>query len=170
MIYKTSLDGLAKTITVAVTVLFTVIIIAQLSPITSEGLPNKFFIPVLLGAIYFISFAFRPVKYEVTAHGLIIHRPVSDVKIAGSKIKSVEIIEKEKTSWAIRVFGVGGLFGYYGKFANRQLGSMTWYATRRDKIVLLSTIDGRKIILTPDDPERFSGELRKFCSDYPVVI
>ena len=42
-----------------------------------------------------------------------------------------------------------------GKFANTKVGNMTWYATRRNKTVLLKTIDNKKIILTPDEPEKF---------------
>ena len=163
MIYKTSLDGLAKTVTITVTALFTLIIIAQFSPITSEGIPNKLFVPVLLGSIYFITYAFRPIKYEVNDHNLIIRRLVGDVKISLKEIITAERIDSGKTSWAWRIFGVGGLFGYYGKFTNTQLGSMTWYATRRDKIVLVKTKTGKKIILTPDEPEKFTQGLNKSC-------
>ena len=53
------------------------------------------------------------------------------------------------------MFGVGGLFGYYGNFVNSTLGSMTWYATRRDKAVLITTLENKKIIVTPDSPEEF---------------
>ncbi len=69
------------------------------------------------------------------------------------------MLDKEKIGWAIRTFGVGSLFGYYGKFANTKLGSMTWYATRKDKTVLVRTIDNKKIILTPDEPEKFVADL-----------
>jgi hypothetical protein len=54
---------------------------------------------------------------------------------------------------------MGGLFGYYGNFVNFSLGRMTWYATRRDKPVLVKTTDNRKIIVTPDDPDTFVNEL-----------
>ncbi|RYY97680.1 MAG: hypothetical protein EOO11_10230 [Chitinophagaceae bacterium] len=47
---------------------------------------------------------------------------------------------------------MGGLFGYYGRFANRALGSMTWYATRRDGGLLIHLGGGKKILITPDDP------------------
>jgi hypothetical protein len=67
-------------------------------------------------------------------------------------------LDKEKIGWAIRTFGVGGLFGYYGKFANTKLGSMTWYATRKDRAILVRTIDNKKIILTPDEPEKFVAD------------
>lgn len=71
---------------------------------------------------------------------------------------SAEVLEKDALYWSIRTFGVGGLFGYFGKFANAKLGNMTWYATRRDKTVLIKTAGNKKIILTPDDPNQFVAD------------
>ena len=159
MIYKTSLDGLAKTVTVAVTALFAVTIIFLLFPITSLSITGSFFIAILIGVVYFITYSFRPIDYEITDREIIIHRLIGNVKILREQIITAESIEKKKISWALRVFGVGGLFGYYGKFTNTQLGMMTWYATRRDKLILVKTQSGKKIILTPDDPEKFVEEL-----------
>ncbi len=154
MTYTTSLDNLAKAITIGVTILFAVIIIAQF-PV----LPDAGWAPILTTVgfllIYGITFAFRPISYILTHEQLIIHRPIADVKIDRKQVKSVELLDEGKLRWSVRVFGVGGLFGYYGKFAKRKLGSMTWYATRRNKAVLVLTMDNKKIILTPDEPEKF---------------
>ncbi len=158
MTYKTSLDNLAKGVTIGVTILFAIIIIGQYSIIKDAGRAIPIYTTVALLLIYFIAFAFRPINYEVSADKLIIHRLFVDVKIDRSQIKSVELLDKEKIGWAIRTFGVGGLFGYYGKFANTKLGSMTWYATRRDRTVLVRTVDNKKIILTPNDPDKFVAD------------
>jgi len=155
MTYKTSLDNLAKGVTIGVTILFAVIIIGQYSIIKDAGRAIPIYTTVALLLIYFIAFAFRPINYQVSTDKLIIHRPFIDVKIDRSQIMSAELLAKEKIAWSIRTFGVGGLFGYYGKFANTKVGNMTWYATRRNKTVLLKTIDNKKIILTPDEPEKF---------------
>ena len=159
MTYKTSLDNVTKVITLGITILFAAIIIGQYSIIkdaTASATP--IYITVGLLIIYFIVFAFRPVKYSLTAGNLIVHRLFSDVKIERSKIKSVELVDKEKLSWSVRVFGVGGFFGYFGKFANAKLGTMTWYATRKDRIVLVKMLNNKKIILTPDEPEKFVAD------------
>jgi hypothetical protein len=155
MKYKTSLDNLAKGVTIGVTVFFAAIIVGQYSIIKDAGQAIPIYTTIALLLIYFIAFAFRPIHYVVTADKLIIHRLFADVKIDRSQIKSVELLDKEKIGWAIRIFGVGGLFGYYGKFTNTKIGSMTWYATRRNKTVLVKTLDNKKIILTPDEPEKF---------------
>ena len=159
MTYKTSLDNLAKGITIGVTLLFVAILIGQFSIIKDTGWAVPIITTVTLFLIYFISFAFSPINYEVSAQHLSIHRLLIDVNIDRNQIKSVELLDKEDLAWVIRTFGVGGLFGYYGKFANTKLGSMTWYATRRNKTVLIVTLDNKKIILTPDEPEKFVAHL-----------
>jgi hypothetical protein len=127
----------------------------QYSIIKYAGQTIPIYTTVALLLFYFIAFAFRPIEYDLTTDKLIIRRLAGDVKINRTQIKSVELLEKDKIGLAIRTFGVGGLFGYYGKFASSQLGNMTWYATRKDRIVLVRTIDNKKIILTPNEPDKF---------------
>lgn len=149
---------MAKGITIAITILFALIIVQQyaMSNDAASAIPIYTIIACLL--IYFLAFAFRPVRYTVTDDELIINRPLLDVKINRADIKSVESINREVLSGSVRTFSVGGLFGYYGKFANAGLGGMTWYATRKDKPVLIKTADNKKIIVTPDDPDDFVAE------------
>ena len=155
MTYKTSLDNLAKVLTIVITILFAGIIVGQFSFIKDEEKSVPVFTTIFLSLIYFGTFLFRPISYKLTDNKLIIHIPMSDIKINRTEIKSVEQLEKTKLSWAFRVFGVGGLFGYWGKFSNTKLGSMNWYATRRNNAVLVTTIYNKKIILTPNEPEKF---------------
>ena len=159
MTYKTSLDNLAKGITVGVTILFASLIIGQYSIITDAGRAVPIYTTTACLLIYFLSFIFRPINYVVTKDELIVSRPLLNVHIKRSDIKSVELIEKNKIRRSLRTFGVGGLFGYYGNFVNFSLGRMTWYATRRDKSVLVKTMDNKKLIFTPNDPGKFVNEL-----------
>jgi len=159
MTYKTSLDKTAIVITIAVTILFAVIIGGQYSIIKDAGRAVPIYTTTVCLLIYFLAFAFRPVNYVVTKDELIVRRPLLNVHIKRADIKSVELIDKNKIRGSIRTFGVGGLFGYYGRFANFSLGRMTWYATRRDKAVLVKTTDDKKIIFTPNDPGKFVTEL-----------
>ncbi len=52
----------------------------------------------------------------------------------------------------------------YGRFASRELGAFQLYAWRRDRYVLVETHDGR-LVLTPDEPERFVEEVRRGLDD-----
>lgn len=158
--YKTSLDNVAKGITIGVTILFAAIIVMQFLIFRNGRTSASMYITVALLLIYFIIFAFSPINYRLSPDELVIHRFLSDVKINRNQIKSVELLDKNAIGWAIRIFGVGGMFGYYGKFANKKLGSMTWYATRKNNTVLIQTTDNKKIIVTPDDPEKFVADFK----------
>ena len=98
MTYKTSLDNLAKVITIIITILFAVIIIGQFSLIKDEGKSVPIFTTFLLSLIYFGTFLFRPISYKLTDDKLIIHRPLFVIKINLTEIKNVEQLDKEKLS------------------------------------------------------------------------
>ena len=151
MTFTTSLDGLAKGITIGVIILFSVIIGGQLIP--SYGLDpigSTVLIGLLVGICLFCVL-FRPLTYVLTADKLVIHRLFSDITISRKDIVATREINKGDMGLTIRTFGVGGLFGYFGKFSNTKIGRLTMYATRRNNSVLIETAN-KKIILTPDDP------------------
>ena len=158
MIYKTSLDNVAKAITSGVTIIFAAIILAPCFLSIDEGKGASILTAVFLLLVYGLVYALRPINYELTPDSLIIQRLFMNVKIERNQIIKVVLLEKGNTKWAFRIFGVGGLFGYFGKFENSTLGSMTWYATRQDRTVLVETVDGKKIIITPDEAEKFVAD------------
>ena len=155
MKYKTSLDNLAKTVTIGVTILFIIIIYGQYSLITDEGKSLPIYLAIAFLLIYIITFSLRPISYNCSKDYIVIHRLITDVKIDRKEIKSVELIDKEILRQSFRTFGVGGLFGYFGKFYNSKVGKMTWYATRRYKAILVVTKENKNIIITPDDADGF---------------
>lgn len=146
MLYKASLDRAAIIITILVSLLFAALILFN------------FIMPLALFllSIYLICFNLKPLRYELGENELIISRIIMSVRINISDIESLTLISKEKLNGTIRTFGVGGLFGWYGKFSNSQLGNMTWYLTRRDKAILIITKTHKKILISPDDGEAFT--------------
>jgi hypothetical protein len=72
---------------------------------------------------------------------------------------------------SIRLFASGGLFGFFGLFRNRSLGSYRAYATDPRRAVVLK-LSGRTVVVTPDDPAAFVAEVRQRIgiSDAPPVI
>jgi hypothetical protein len=71
------------------------------------------------------------------------------------------MISKEQMGFAIRTFGVGGLFGYFGYFSSKNQGSMLWYATQREKFVMIH-LEGNKIVLT--------RRCHKFCIRFNTLV
>ncbi|HXB29304.1 MAG TPA: PH domain-containing protein [Puia sp.] len=159
--FKTSLDINAYLITIGFAILFVMIIAVQFSHWESSG-AVKYFLVVLLSLIYFMAYLYMPLDYKISNEELIIHRLVKSIHIPRNNIVSAESVDKEMISWSLRTMGVGGLFGYYGRFMNYRIGNMIWYATRKDRAVLIRTVNDEKIILTPDEPVRFLAALNSY--------
>ncbi len=62
---------------------------------------------------------------------------------------------------SIRIAGIGGVFGYIGRFKNRIFGHYNAYATHRRKKVIILTRKNDQILITADDPERFVQVLQE---------
>jgi hypothetical protein len=160
MEFKTSLDKLAKVVTAVITILFTAIIVLQLIFIQDFGNTSSIITITTLLISYLIAFIFRPISYIILDELLVIHRPLLDIKIALTEIENIVVLDSQELKGAIRTFGVGGLWGYWGRFANSRIGAMKWYATRMSNAVLITTGNNKKIVLTPDDPELFVEKLK----------
>lgn len=158
MIFKATLDKTSKLLTVGITLLFLGITIGP----KLFGKPGNTEIPIFISFVlfltYVISYSFSPKSYEINETNVIIKRAFNNVTLNRSQIKDILKIENGKLYWSIRTFGVGGLFGYFGKFWSKEFGNMTWYATRRDKAIMIITKENKKIVLTPDEVEKFINE------------
>jgi hypothetical protein len=157
--YRAPWDGLLKGMTAFSVVLLLVLsfVPAQVAPIPP---PIKAGIPALAMAIVLGTWAFAPRGYEIDGQRLIVRQNV------GSKeydLRGLRDVKAEDGAMlfrkTIRVFGVGGMFGYYGKFYNSQLGSFTAWVTDRNRAVALKLQRGT-IVVSPDDPILFSQEVR----------
>ena len=155
MTHKASLSGFVKATTIIINLIFIVTLIGFFTFLKESGKEFQITIGIIFFFVFVITYSFRPIDYTITEHQLIIHRLIKDVVIEKSAIKSVIVLDEKKIEWSIRTFGVGGYYGFFGKFANTQMGNMTWYATRKDNTVLVLTAENEKIILTPDEPEVF---------------
>jgi hypothetical protein len=62
--------------------------------------------------------------------------------------------DNEAMSSSLRLFGNGGLLSYTGYFWNRKIGRYRVFATDPSRSVVL-TYPKRKVVITPDDPQRF---------------
>ena len=70
------------------------------------------------------------------------------VPLAG--VREVRRAAPEDFRRAIRLFGSGGLFGYYGLFSTSRLGRSYWYVTDRSKAVVVVTAV-KTALFSPDD-------------------
>lgn len=156
MEYKASLDSLSKGITISILLLFTVLSgvnISRLFTHAGDGLYIlvNILVTLLLMGLVVICYIYRPAGYLLTDDHLVIKRPISKVIIPISEITEVRVLNGEDVKGLIRTFGVGGMFGYYGRHYSHKLGHTTWYATRRNNLVFVRLSDKRKLVLSPDD-------------------
>lgn len=165
--YKASMDRTTKTLTILVPLLlFFTVFIPSFTKNTFGSIdflnpsPVDVF-PFGLILILVITYGFSPKAYALDDRQLIIYRPFQNKLYATEGILTVSLVDKKDLKKSIRVFGVGGLFGYFGLFRNSRYGTMIWYATRRDQFVVIERANGRTIVLTPDDPNAFVSEFNQ---------
>lgn len=106
------------------------------------------------GATVGLAWAFGPKGYAILGDELLIERPLRAIAIPLRSIRAAVPLPDGSLKGALKVAGSGGLFGWYGRFWNRRLGSFRAYATRRDGLVLVDA-GGDRFVLSPEPPGRF---------------
>ena len=110
---------------------------------------------VISVAMYILS----PLSVTVDDHSITINRRAKPVVIEFSDIARIHKVVDMK--FALRTFGNGGLFGYTGQYYKNGIGSMTWYCTQRKNYILIEKTTGKKIVITPDDPDGFLQDIKQ---------
>lgn len=106
-------------------------------------------------AIPLLTWALAPRAFTIGAGKLRVERNAwRAVEIPLARVRSVGLVPPEGVRGAIRLFGTGGLFGYYGLFRSRALGRFRLHATRGSGYVGVRTADAL-FVLTPERPEAF---------------
>lgn len=156
MEYKASIDTPVKGITIGV--FFLLIVIGQKSVaalIVAQGdiriILMHSGILLLFVVLFLGSWLYAPQSYTVADNELSINRPIGKVRIMLSDMVQARLLADHETRGTIRTFGVGGLFGYFGKFHIPDIGHTTFYATQRKNKILIITNTDKKIVITPDD-------------------
>jgi hypothetical protein len=154
MKFTASLDTPTKLITTAVLLLPVVLVL-----FLDKGIwPGAILLFLLL-----LTYGFAPQYYALSETELQVKRLFKTVRIPFAEIRSIKLLpEAKKMRWTtIRTFGSGGFFGYFGKFWNSGLGSMTWYLRNFENVMLIETLAGTKILISPDNPEMLSALKKK---------
>lgn len=168
LVFTASMDKTTKIMTVVVVLL--VVGLSLLTLFVTKDIavrPIWVFLPsfVIMGVAY----AWAPQHYEIHPDKVVVARLIGKVDIPRKSITHVSLPGKLAMKGTLRTFGVGGFFGYYGRFYNSTLGKMTWYVTHRSQLVLLA-VEGRKIMVSPDDVSLFVGQLGFEVPDSQSVV
>ncbi|MFD1316518.1 PH domain-containing protein [Namhaeicola litoreus] len=151
--FKASLD-LSSKILSALMIGFTIWlfyrIIVQMQN-NGTDIRGQLIIFLILLAIILTSYLWHPKSYSLTDDALTINRAFKPIHLNFKEINSVNLPSNSDLYGTIRTFGVGGLFGYFGKFYNRKYGTMNWYVTQRKNRILIELKSGQKYMISPDD-------------------
>jgi hypothetical protein len=118
-------------------------------PICALVVFNLLMLPIVL-----LCEGFAPQRLEIGADRIVILRRYKSIVLEREMIKSVERLPDGALRGAIRTFGVGGLFGYYGSYYTRSLGSFTLYATSFKSLYLIKKWDGKSIVISCAEPDK----------------
>ncbi len=91
--------------------------------------------------------------YSIVDDRLLVHRLGWSTKFDLSELRTAEF-SPGATLGSVRVMGVGGLFGFIGRFRNEMLGVYRAYATDSANTVVLD-FGGSKVVVTPENPAEF---------------
>jgi hypothetical protein len=152
---KLAFDLTTKIISTAVIAIPFVMIIVQYFMVNNNNVIltlTSFFLFIT----YLVAWLLHPTSYEITNENLLIHRPLHAIKI---NLASIKNIERTEPGYSMRIFGSGGLFGYFGLFSSNKLGRHHRYTGNNKNLVLLTT-SKKKYLLSIHD-ELFFEELIK---------
>jgi hypothetical protein len=108
---------------------------------------------VMLAGIW----AWAPKSYRVEQDDLIVKRLAGEVRIPLAGLRNARIMRPDETRGAVRIWAVGGCFGYFGRFLNG-LETQTWYVTDTRKCVRLDCVPDT-VVISPSDPPAFLSAL-----------
>jgi hypothetical protein len=104
---------------------------------------------------------FAPRAYVLTRDAIVIQRWGRAVVILRDRVREVRRIRSDEVGLAWRLFGSGGLFGSFGLFYSRSLGKFWVYVTNQEDLVLVTQVDGTKIVISPYPAHGFLDAVRK---------
>jgi uncharacterized protein (DUF58 family) len=118
--------------------------------LATDGLLLVLGAPSLFLVILAIPLALSPAGYAVGRRELVVLR--RGVRPLVYPLGSLAAARPSVMPRSVRLPGSGGLFGWWGSFANRGWGRFKAYATDRRRGVLLEW-PGFKLFISPEDPE-----------------
>lgn len=108
------------------------------------------FIAMLFPLFIFLAYAYSPRGYEVSGGAIVIKRLIGNIRLPLADVREVRAGAPGDFTGVIRMWGNGGLFGYYGLFRTAKLGKCSWYVTDRSKTVIVVAAN-KTVVLSPDN-------------------
>jgi len=106
-----------------------------------------------------LSYAWSPRGYTLSGRTILVKRLIGHAQIPLEDVREARAATADDFRWAVRLFGDGGLFGYYGLFRTSNLGNCRWYLTSRANAIVIVTGE-KTVLVSPDDVPGFLAMVR----------
>jgi hypothetical protein len=130
--------------------------LALLAPVVAA---HSFAIDCLSLLILAACVAYSPRSYVIEGQSILVQRLAGAARVPLQDVREARRTTPEDLRGCIRLWGSGGLFGYYGLFRTSKLGKSTWYVTSRKNSVVVITA-AKTVLFSPDDPDGFLATIR----------
>ena len=100
------------------------------------------------------AFAYSPRGFAILERCIVVKRLVGNVRIPLEQVREARVTARDDFRGCIRLWGNGGLFGYYGLFRTSKLGKCSFYITNRTLSVVVVTA-AKTVVVSPDDVAGF---------------
>lgn len=168
-IYTATLSAKAKLITYAVGfgVGLGVPLVLATAFYSSFGDPLVWLLPAVFATVLALARAFRPTGYRLSPASLEVLRPVGGKSFPVRDMASVRFPAQRPPGFILGICRVEGLYGAWGVYWSRAWGLFRVYVTDDANRVEIGFRDGRRLILSPDDPQGFVADLEKVIAGGP---
>ena len=137
----------------AITIIFNIILILALFLIRENpnyGVVSMFIIIISLVLTHLL----HPVSYTIVPDSIKINRVILPITIQDMEIIHLEKINLSDLSINLRLFGSGGVWGYFGIYHSSAHGKLTMMASDMQNLVLITT-PSKKYVISPENPRDF---------------
>lgn len=121
---------------------------------------------ILIILFGYVWFWLRPSGFKITDDDLVIVWPLRKKVISRRVIRDVQAktktVFRDQYGMGIRI-GAGGLWGGFGYLWTKK-EMLEMYITSTEHLVVLEIEDGRNVLISPDDENRFVTDLRASLS------
>ena len=112
------------------------------------------------GLILSLSFLGKRMSYKLGEDDFIVNFGLSKRRIPYSSINNVQL---SHTTLLLRLFGASWPGLHWGLYKVKDVGNAWVYSTKwRGDFVLINLVDGKKIVISPENPESFLNEINEW--------
>lgn len=122
----------------------------------------KFFLSAGLTGVFIYCYCISPKNYFITESHLVISAPSKKIVVPLSSLREVRRLDKKELKGTVRMKGIGGLFGFTGKFYSKNLGSFEGYFTNQNNLVMVRC--EKTYIISPDNPSLFLDKINSIIA------